>query len=161
MKYFDLPFSMFIFMFILVLPAQSIFANECTSLVQKEDYYEATDVCGNMAKKGNRDAQFALAVMYYQGSGMISDMGMAYKWMRKSAEKNHPQAQYNLGIMMANGQGSDVDLVGAYAWLKISADNAYSAANDSVKQLGEELSSKEKQAADEKIQSLKKEYNLK
>jgi TPR repeat protein len=81
--------------------------------------------------------------------------------MRKSAEKNHEQGQYNLGIMLANGQGSSADLVEAYAWLKISADNGYSAATDSVKQLNGELSSKEKKAAEEKILSIKKEFNLK
>jgi len=63
--------------------------------------------------------------------------------------------------MLANGQGSSADLVTAYAWLKISADNGYSAAVDSVKQLKEELSAKEKKSADEKIQTIKKEFNLK
>jgi len=84
MKYFTLLFLCSY----LLLSGQTASANQCLDLVQKEDFYEATDVCGSMAKKGDKDAQFALGVMYYQGSGMISDMGMAQKWMRKSAEKN-------------------------------------------------------------------------
>lgn len=140
---------------LLLMFSQSIFANKCVDLMQKEDFYEASEVCRTMADKGDKNAQFSLAVMYYQGSGMMSDMGQAQKWMRKAALQNHNQAQYNLGIMIANGQGGSVDLVEAYAWLKISADNGYSAASDSVKQLGEELSSGEKKQAAEKINDIK------
>ena len=62
--------------------------------------------------------------------------------------------------MLANGQGSDTDLVEAYAWLKISADNGYAPAAEPIKQLGDELSSAEKKAANEKLQELKKEFKL-
>ena len=146
---------------LLLITSQTILANQCIDLMQKKDFYEASEVCRTMANKGEKNAQFSLAVMYYQGSGMMSDMGEAQKWMRKAAQQNHNQAQYNLGIMIANGQGSSADLVEAYAWLKISADNGYSPAADSVKQLGQELSSNEKKQADEKIKSLKKSLNSK
>lgn len=140
--------------------SQPVWANKCIELVQKEDYYEAVDVCLTIAKKGDPNAQFALAVMNYQGNGMMQDLTKSQEWMRKAAQQNHEQAQYNLGIMLANGQGSSADLVEAYAWLKISADNGYTAAGDSVKQLSAELSSKEKKKASEKIAELKKEFKL-
>lgn len=146
---------------LLLIFSQTVLANKCIDLMQKEDFYEASEVCRSMANKGDKNAQFSLAVMYYQGSGMMSDLGQAQKWMRKAALKNHSQAQYNLGIMIANGQGSDADLVEAYAWLQISADNGFSAAADSVKQLGEELSSSEKKQASEKISSIKKSLKTK
>ncbi len=141
--------------------SQTVFANKCIDLVQKEEFYEASDVCTAMAKKGDSNAQFALGIMYYQGNGVMADIGQAQKWIRKSAEKNHKQGQYNLGIMLANGQGSSADLVEAYAWLKISADNGFSDASGSVTQLGEELSSTEKKQAAEKIKSIKAEFKLK
>ncbi len=140
--------------------SQSAVANQCLELMQKEDFYKASDVCQSMADKGDTDAQFALGVMYYQGNGMMSDLGQAQKWIRKAAQKNHRQGQYNLGIMLANGQGSPVDLIEAYAWLKISADNGYSAAADAMTQLGEELSSDEKKTAIERIDSIKNEFTL-
>lgn len=140
--------------------SQTVHANKCVDLVKKQDFYEAANVCSTLAKKGEMNAQFALAVLFYEGNGMMSDMGKAQKWMRKSAQQNHNQAQYNLGIMLANGQGSNADLVEAYAWLKISSENGYSAADESVKQLREELSSSEKKTADEKIEQLKKEFKL-
>lgn len=151
----------FLTIILFLMLSQTVFANKCIDLVQKEEFYEASDVCSAMAKKGDSNAQFALGVMYYQGNGIMADMGQAQKWIRKSAEKNHRQGQYNLGIMLANGQGSSADLVEAYAWLKISADNGYSAASDSVKQLGDELSSGEKKQAAEKIKSIKEEFKLK
>ena len=139
----------------------TVLANKCVDLMQKEEFYEASDVCAVMADKGDSNAQFSLGVLYYQGNGVMSDLTQAQKWIRKAAEQNHNQAQYNLGIMLANGQGSSANLVEAYAWLKISSENGYSAAGDSVKQLGDELSSGEKKKADEKISSIKKEFKLK
>jgi TPR repeat protein len=141
--------------------SQAALANKCVDLMTKEEFYEASEVCASMAKKGDSNAQFALGVMYYQGSGMMSDLSKAQKWMRKAAQQNNKQGQYNLGIMLANGHGSSANLVEAYAWLKISSENGYSAAADSVKQLGDELSSSEKKEANEQIESLRKEFNLK
>lgn len=150
----------YITIILFLMLSQTVLANKCVDLMQKEEFYEASDVCSSMAKKGDKNAQFSLGVMYYQGSGMMSDFAQAQKWIRKAAEQNHKQGQYNLGIMLANGQGSSADLIEAYAWLKISAENGYSAAADSVKQLSEELSSSEKKAAEKKINSLKKEFKL-
>jgi len=148
----------YLLLLILVLVNQAVFAksNKCVDLMQKQSYYEAADVCKKMAQKGERNAQFSLAVMYYQGNGMMSNMTESQKWMRKAALQNHNQAQYNLGLMVANGQGSEADLIEAYAWLKISAENGYAAGNDSVKQLGSELSSSEKKQTIEKIAQIKK-----
>lgn len=148
-------------MLLLLMLSHTVLANKCVDLMQKEDYYEASEVCAPMAKEGNTDAQFSLGVMYYQGNGLMSDMSKAQHWIREAAQKNHKQAQYNLGIMLANGMGSSANLVEAYAWLKISDDNGYSAASDSVLQLGQELSSGEKKSAEEKIQAIKKEFNIK
>lgn len=145
---------------LLLMLSQTVFANKCVDLMQKEDFYEASDVCSAMAKKGDRNAQFALGVMYYQGNGMMSDLAKAQKWIRKAAQQNHNQAQYNLGIMLASGHGSSANLVEAYAWLKIASDNGYPAAADSVKQLGGELSSSEKKEANEQLKSIKKEFKL-
>ncbi len=140
--------------------AQSALANKCVDLMQKEDFYEAADVCSAMAQKGNSAAQFVLGVLYYQGNGIMADTVKAQKWMRKAAEQNYAQAQYNLGIMMANDQGGPADLVTAYAWLKVSADNGYAPAAGSLKQLGAELSSSEKKEAENKLQELKAKYKF-
>ncbi|MCW8932593.1 MAG: sel1 repeat family protein [Gammaproteobacteria bacterium] len=146
---------------LLLMFSQTLLANKCVDLIKKEDFYEASDVCAAMAQKGDMNAQFSLGVLYYQGNGIIADMTEAQKWIRKAAEQNHNQAQYNLGILLANGHGSSANLVEAYAWLKISADNGYSAASDSVSQLGQELSAGEKKEANERIKILKEKFKLK
>ncbi len=144
-----------------VFLVQAVFANnKCIDLMQKQDFYEAADVCASMARKGNSSAQFAMGVLYYQGNGVMADTAKAQEWMRKAAEQNYAQAQYNLGIMVANGQGGPADLITAYAWLKISAENGYAPAVDSLKQLGGELSSSEKKEAEEKVTELKHKYKL-
>ena len=144
--------------FLLIAFAQMTWANQCTDLMQKKDFYEASDVCQSMAQKGDKNAQFSLALMYYEGNGLMVDLAQAQKWMRKAALQNYNQAQYNLGIMIANGQGSSADLVEAFAWLNIAAENGYSAAADSVKQLGDELSSAEKDKAVKQIVIIKKSF---
>ena len=156
MKYL-MPFIVFVSLVFFASQAQ---ANRCVELVQKQEFYEAADVCGKLAGKGDSNAQFAMGVLSYQGNGMMSDLAKSQQWMRKAAQQNHQQAQFNLGIMLANGQGSQVNLVEAYAWLKIASDNGYTAARDSVRQLGAELSSSEKKQAEETISKLKTDYKL-
>ncbi|MCP3849301.1 MAG: sel1 repeat family protein [Gammaproteobacteria bacterium] len=151
----------FLAILLILVTTQTVYANKCVDLMQKQEYYEAFDICSSMARKGNTLAQFSVGVMYYQGNGVMSDLAKAQDWIRKAAQNNHSQAQYNLGIMLANGQGSSANLVEAFAWLKISSNNGYSAAEDSVKQLGAELSSSEKEQANERISSIKKEFKLK
>jgi TPR repeat protein len=145
---------------ILVLFSGQAFANQCVELMKKEDYYEASPVCEKMAKKGDVVSQYTMGVLYYQGMGVMADMGQSVKWLRKAAEKNHRLAQYNLGIMIANGQGVQADLVEAYAWLSLSAKNGYADAAEALKNLAEELSSSEKKKAEKRIVELKTKYKL-
>lgn len=145
---------------IAVIFSGQAFANQCAELVKKKDYYEASSVCEKLARKGDVVSEYTMGVLYYQGLGVMADMGQAVKWLRKAAEKNHRLAQYNLGIMIANGQGAQTDLVEAYAWLSISAKNGYAEAADAEKNIAAELSSSEKKAAEKRIEELKKKYKL-
>lgn len=139
---------------------QAVMANKCVELVKENDFYGAANVCENLAKKNDRNAQFALAMLYYDGKGLMEDNAQALKWFRKAAENNHSQAQYNLAIMLASMLGTEADLVSAYAWLNISQKRGYAPATEAIKQIGVELSSNEKKQADEKIIELKKQFKL-
>ncbi len=150
----------YIFILLLSFFSGQIFADQCTELMKKKDYYEASPVCEKMAKKGNVPAQFAMGVLYYQGLGVMANTSQAVKWLRKAAEQNHALAQYNLGIMIANGQGTQTDLVEAYAWLSLSAKNGYPEAATALENLSAELSSSEKKEAEMRIAKLKKKYEL-
>ena len=140
--------------------AQTAIASQCADLIKKEDFYGAADVCEKLAKKNDRNAQFYLATLYFDGKGVMEDNAQAIKWFRKAAQRNHSQAQYNLAIMLASGLGTEADLVEAYAWLKISQKRGYGPATEVINQMGPELSSTEKKQADKKIAELKKKYKL-
>ena len=153
--------ALLIFLLSQLFVSQIVMANnKCLDLIAENDFYGAANVCENLAKKNDRNAQFALATLYYDGKGVMEDNSQALKWFRKAAERNHAQAQYNLAIMMASGLGTEANLVEAYAWLKISNSKGYAPAADVIKQMGAELSSNEKKQAEKKIAELKKEFKL-
>ena len=57
------------------------------------------------AKKGDKEAQNDLGLMYYEGEGVPQDYEKAIEWYTKSAEQGHAWAQYNLGLMYYDGEG--------------------------------------------------------
>mgnify|MGYP006416879303 CR=1 FL=1 len=64
----------------------------------------------SLAKRGDVDGQFALAVMYYIGTGtVLTDKVQAKKWFSKSAGKGHLFAQLAIGYMYRNGIGGLVN----------------------------------------------------
>ncbi len=62
-----------------------------------------------MAKKGNVDAQYELAFMYYDGDGVKQDFKKAYEWFEKGANQGDADCQYNLAQMLRQGKGVKAD----------------------------------------------------
>ena len=54
---------------------------------------------------GNADAQYNLARMFLDGTGMPRNAGQATRWLSLAADKNHRQAQGLLGHLLFAGQG--------------------------------------------------------
>ena len=52
----------------------------------------------------NADAQYHLARMYLDGTGVKRDLRQGVNWLELSARKGHPQAQALLGRMMFDGE---------------------------------------------------------
>ena len=57
------------------------------------------------AQKGNAVAQFSLAGIYYNGSGVDRNYVLAVKWLYLAAGQGFAKAQYNLGEMYYLGHG--------------------------------------------------------
>jgi len=76
-----------------------------------------------LAEQGNRDAQFNLGSLYYQGLGVSQDYQEAVKWMRRAAEQGHVSAQTTLGTIYARGvQGeNEKDYPQALMWFIFAA----------------------------------------
>lgn len=61
---------------------------------KNQDYVTALALFRPLAKKGDRDAQHNLGVMYYLGQGVSQDYVRAYAWMHLSAGQGHKNAYW-------------------------------------------------------------------
>lgn len=80
----------------------------------------------------NKDAQFAIGLMYQKGQGIAVDYREAARWYTFAASQQHSGAQNNLYILYINGLGKlkkNSNL--AMKWLKKSSDkgSSYAQAN--------------------------------
>jgi TPR repeat protein len=85
-------------------------------------------VLESKAEAGSTEAQFALALAYFNGNGTDRSFADAARWFREAAEKGHAKAQFNLGIMYSNALGMDRDLEQAAYWTRESAQRGYAKA---------------------------------
>ncbi len=105
------------------------------------------------ANQGDADAQFNLALLYYNGIGTPQDTRYAIYWYTKAAEQGHVNAQYSLGHMYEYGDGGPQDYKQAFFWYtKAAEQNHYFAKEDRDKML--EMMS---QSQIEEVQKLSKE----
>ena len=150
-----------VFFVVTLFVSQLTLAADCTETYLAGDFYTAIDICQKEGNKGNGPAQLIMGIMYFQGQGVLQNMTKAQEWMRKAAQNNQEQAQYNLGLLLVNdGQGSVAEIIEGFAWLKISMEKGYEPAKDSIDKLQADMSSKEKQRAEEKVTELKQKFKL-
>jgi TPR repeat protein len=73
---------------------------------------------------GNPHAQYSLARLYLEGTGVGRDPRTAARWFNLAAEKSHPPAQAVLGHMLFNGLGIPRQRVSGLTWLMMASDTA-------------------------------------
>nr|WP_043752062.1 tetratricopeptide repeat protein [Methylobacterium nodulans] len=73
---------------------------------------------------GDPNAQYNLARLYLDGTGVAQDTRQAARWFNLAAEKGHPAAQALLGQMLINGQGVPTQPARGLAWLTLARDAA-------------------------------------
>ena len=93
------------------------------------DYAAAVAVWSDLARRGDAEAEAALAGLYLQGLGVAESAAQAAAWYRRAAKRGLMAAQMNLGDLYAAGRGVKRDLVEAYLWLGLAAaqGNSWSA----------------------------------
>jgi hypothetical protein len=99
------------------------------------DYATALRLLRPLAERGNRQAQYNLAVMYANGRGVPRDEAEANRWYRKAAEQGDASAQSLVGSAYLFGRGAPKDFVQAYLWLSLAAqggDNAAAKVRDGL-----------------------------
>jgi uncharacterized protein len=98
---------------------------------QRGDHTAAARDFELRAKRGDRLAQFNLAMMIYRGEATgDKDAGLA--WLRKSADQGLAQAQFNLGLLYENGAGVPRSQTDATLWFKRAAEQGHTDAQVSL-----------------------------
>ncbi len=75
------------------------------------------------AKAGNSDAQFELALKYFNGEGIPQDKVRAVKILTIAAEQGNAEAQNKLGDCYSDGNGVPQDKTEAVKWYYKAANN--------------------------------------
>lgn len=103
---------------------QYILGQGYNSLCPVHDRSQALAWLGKAAEQGHKDAQFALAEMYFSGLGIPVDYPAAKKWYLKAAEQGHGGAQLRLGFLYAEKHftGLTADLDEAEKWFTKAAE---------------------------------------
>ena len=90
-------------------------------LLEKENVEKALIFLRRAAERGYPDAQYHLAVIYNDGTGVMSDIEQANMWFRKAADSGNSDAQYKLSLALESGNHIQRDPKGALQYLKKSA----------------------------------------
>ena len=84
------------------------------------------------AEAGDAEAQYQLAMMYFEGEAVPVKMESFIYWLTKSAENGLPAAQNELGLLFSYGNGVEIDPVLAVMWLEKSARQDHSGAQNNL-----------------------------
>ena len=78
-----------------------------------------------MAERGDAEAQFHLAGLYFSGDGVIRNERDAAKWYRKAAEQGHVEARHCLAGLYFTGIGVGRNYTEAEKWYRKAAEHGF------------------------------------
>ena len=98
-----------------------------------------------VAERGDRWAQYQLAVLYQNGRGVAKDPTQAIAWATRAAEQGYPEAQNLVGSLMSQRQpvSNPPDNISAYMWLSLAAARGDKQAAANLASLDQQMSSGE------------------
>ncbi|MFC4174511.1 tetratricopeptide repeat protein [Microvirga sp. GCM10011540] len=76
------------------------------------------------------NAQYNLARLYLEGTGVAKDARRAARWFNLAAEKGHPASQALLGHLLINGQGVPRQTAKGLMWLTLAREGSSGSAKD-------------------------------
>lgn len=85
---------------------------------ERGDHTNAARLMLALAEQGDAKAQYALGVMYVQGSGVPQNDAQAMKWFQHAADQGDARARYNLGVMYSTGQGGRQNYAASDPWIR-------------------------------------------
>lgn len=96
------------------------------------DYSTAFEIWLSLAERGNKIAQYALAMLYEHGEGVSQNDIKAVHWYRMAAEQGFVVAQYKLGVKYATGKGVLEDYETSHMWFNIARAKGHTEAHKSL-----------------------------
>ena len=135
-------------------PAESL--KEAKLYIQNLNYDAAVTLLEPLADRDNSEAQYLLGTLYYNGTGVKTDVVKAADLFAKSAQDNNADAQLKLGILYLEGVGVSKSFTNSRFWLEQASENNHPSAAAAL----DNLLSEEKEAnkkAEKKIEEEKEE----
>lgn len=105
-------------------PVKADFAAGIAAL-ERKDFAAAAKEFAPLARGGRADAQFRLALLYFDGRGVAQNHGTALRWFRAAATQGLAPAQYSLGFMLQRGQGTPQNHGAATDWYRKAAEQGH------------------------------------
>jgi hypothetical protein len=105
-----------------IVQAQNEDLERAVAAYNSGDYAKAVSLWEPHARQGNREAQYAMGVVFYEGKGASRNLDQAIKWFRKAADSGHPTAMFNLGVAHWEGRGVKQNFSQAVDWWERAAE---------------------------------------
>ena len=111
--------------FLLVLTAEAATLDDAKLAIRTQDYARAVTILKPLARKGDKQAQYQMAVLYKNGQGTKENPKNSAYWMDKSARQGYKRAQYSLGILYEEGIGVKKNKKSAIYWYSAAAKQGH------------------------------------
>ena len=92
---------------------------------QKGNYEKALKIWTVEADKGNKEAFYNIALLYFFGNGVEKNLPLAFEYCQKAAFMGSPRAQNNLAFMYIKGLGVEKSYINSYAWATVAIKHGY------------------------------------
>jgi TPR repeat protein len=94
----------------------------------RHDYRAALAEFAPLAERGDKRAQYNMAVMYFRGDGVAQSFKDAARFYKLAAQQGNAHAQYFLGNMLDEGTGVPVNKAEAANWYRLAAEQGHPSA---------------------------------
>lgn len=116
---------------------------------QRGDYLQALPWIKAAAGQQHAEAQYTLAMAYFEGHGTVQNFHEAQAQFSNAAQRAHLEAQYRLGLFYRDGLAGPPDKEKAYLWLNVAAARGHQDALHYRDKLAAAMSSEEIHRAQE------------
>ncbi len=89
---------------------------------QQNNFGDAEKIWTALVEAGDKNSQFALAVMHMKGVATQPELSKAFALFSQAAEQGHVSSMFNLGTAFWNGTGTTVDKDQAIKWWERAAE---------------------------------------